>query len=171
VGGGHHKHDRKRREKSSTKSGSKREKEGQDCKDGRRWAGGLATCRYNAGRRTGEAPTAAAAAEAQTAAKTAAKTTARTQTEVSTRTLKTVGDPPTAGTESEGARWPRPRLRPRPCPDRWIKHGGETPGIKESRECTAPQQNGPGNCISDQQSALPPEGTGPCLDCECKKKC
>jgi len=41
-----------------------------------------------------------------------------------------------------------------------IEHGRETPNFKKRQECTSAQQDAPGNSISDQQSAFPPEGTG-----------
>jgi hypothetical protein len=52
--------------------GSERERKRQDSKDGWWRARSLTTCKYNSGRRTREAPTAAAATEAQSAAQTAA---------------------------------------------------------------------------------------------------
>jgi len=43
----------------------------------------------------------------------------------------------------------------------WIGHGQETLDIVKKRECTPLQWDGQGNCVSNQQSALPPRGTGP----------
>ena len=83
------------------------------------------------------------------------KNATRAQAKVSAHTRSTVGDHPTPSVESEGTRRPRPR------PDGWIEDCGEMPDIKKRRERTALQYNGPGNCVSNQQSALPPEGTGP----------
>ena len=107
MGGGHHKYDCEVHEMSSTRPGSERERKKQDQEDGRRRARGFATCGYNTGRRTREAPTAASATEAQTAAQSAAETTARTQAKVSTHTGEMVGDSPTMNAEPEGTHRPR----------------------------------------------------------------
>jgi hypothetical protein len=78
----------------------------QDGRDGRPGSRGLATCGYNAGRRTREALTAAAAARDQTAAQSAAETAAQTQAKVGTHTDETVGDSPTPNPEPEGTHRP-----------------------------------------------------------------
>ena len=65
-----------------------------------------------------------------------------------------VGERPTASSESEATHRPRSRR----CSNSWIVHAGETPDIKERRECTTLQQNGPGNRVSNQQRTLPLEG-------------
>jgi len=130
MGGRHHKYGCEGHERSSTRSASEGEIKRQDCEDGRQGARGLATCRYNAGRKIRGAQPAAAATQAQTATQIAAETAGQTQAKVSTHTCDMVGDSPTQNPESEGTH-----------PARRTKHGRETPEIKTRRKCTAP-----GNC-------------------------
>ena len=169
MGGAHQEHDCKDLDRSSTKRGRERERKRKDCKDGRWGARGIATCRPDVRRGTREEPTAAAATEAQTAAHIAAEAAAHTQSKLRAHTRQTVGDCPTQRQVSEGTG--RSKARPRPCPNGSIEHGIEMPDLKERRECTALQLNAPGNCVSNQQSAHPPEVTGPCWDHEHQKEC
>jgi len=128
VGDGHHKYDREGHARSNTRPGSEREGKRQACGDGRRGARGLPTCRHNAGRRSREATTAAAATEAQTAAQISAETPAQTpaKANVSTHTCEMVGDSPTPNPESEDTHRPRR-----------VENGRETAHLKGRRECHA----------------------------------
>jgi hypothetical protein len=98
--------------------------------DGCQRVRGLATCGYNAGRRTPEAPTAAASTDGQTAARSAAKSPAGTQAKVRAYAGEMVGDSRTPHRKLEDTH-----------PPRRIEHHRKMPDIDHRRECNAP---GPG---------------------------
>ena len=54
--------------------------------------------------------------------------------------------------------------RPRPHLDGWIGHCRVLPDVPERPKSTAPPHNRRRGCVSNQQSTLPPNGTGPHLD-------
>jgi len=126
---------------------------------------GLTACRWKAGSIAREVPAAPATiSQALTAIQTAAWTATQTQTKANAQSGQIEQGSPTLIPESEGTHRPSPRS------DHLIKHGRDTYNSSKRSECHSAQQVAPGNCVRDQQSALPSEDASQHWDIKCEKE-